>query len=407
MKDTPTPKWLTDIQNNSYLPELMISGASLYALFSLDQSIVYLSYSIKEYFLFTGINAIAFIMTFTLFSALTALKVILISHLVLRMIWTGYVGLSFVFPDGINREKVKFKGFFTKAIKENNQATRSIISLETVCSLTFAFAIMFIFIMFGLLLILSVISILLLINVTLLALLIAPLVFYFIDFLLNYSIRKSKIGYYLILPGHLIVRYLGLSFIFRKIFHTFQTNIGFYKTIILLFSFLILGFLSSYGHIASYMHWRNLFDTKKYTRIIKNSDYENRIGNAEAFDNLTLERYYLENDDYLTIFVIYDKGDDILLENLYNVNDHKDDFEENTDLYFNIINQIYINDSLYSNLSWVMQKHLKTNQLGLKTKINIRHLERRKYWVELKKLRHYRNNKNEYYSAEFVSFEKQ
>ncbi|HEC43523.1 MAG TPA: hypothetical protein ENI20_11905 [Bacteroides sp.] len=65
----PVPDWLRDVQNNSYMPELLISGVILLVLFTLDKHIINFGFQFRESFSFAGIN------------------------LALRMIWVGLAGI--------------------------------------------------------------------------------------------------------------------------------------------------------------------------------------------------------------------------------------------------------------------------------------------------------------------------
>ena len=62
-------------------------------------------------------------------------KIILVIHLVLRGLWAGLVGLSYVFPDGVNKEKI------AKSQKDINYDNPDVfvIKIEKICSLLFSF----------------------------------------------------------------------------------------------------------------------------------------------------------------------------------------------------------------------------------------------------------------------------
>ncbi len=67
---------------------------------------------------------------------LTGLKVGLIFHLILRGVWTGFVGLSYVFPEGVNKQNIAEK---KEVLISKNLLDEFVIKLEKICSLLFSF----------------------------------------------------------------------------------------------------------------------------------------------------------------------------------------------------------------------------------------------------------------------------
>ena len=150
----------------------------------------------------------------------------------------------------------------------------------------------------------------------------------------------------------------------------------------------------------------NIFETKQYVTTIDNNDYEDRLKQNIYLDYLTLDSYYKEGDENISLFVIYGKVDDNRFEELTNGEKLNDELFRYYDNYLNQINHIYINDSLISDLSWVMEKHLETGQLGIRTNINLKTFEKGKQYMDLEKLGSDLNGDKEYYFVERVIFEK-
>ena len=99
------PKWLSDLQENSWELELLISGGAIFTLFQVSD--VWINW--MEVIGITGsIPARSvFLMLGTL--GLEVLKIGFISHLILRAFWLSMVCINYVFPAGINEDKVKWK----------------------------------------------------------------------------------------------------------------------------------------------------------------------------------------------------------------------------------------------------------------------------------------------------------
>ena len=128
-----TPKWLKDIQNRSWEPEILISGMTITSIFLLGPYIfnfhaaLIQDFGVKEFYVRCSFNLIAL--------AITALKISIICHLILRGIWTALIGLSYVFPKGVVKEelgKKQQKLTFYSPVE-------LVIRLEKYCSLLFSY----------------------------------------------------------------------------------------------------------------------------------------------------------------------------------------------------------------------------------------------------------------------------
>jgi len=133
MIEKDTPEWLKETQNRSWEPEILISGITLTFLFLLSNHIHnFWSMQIQEFGVIDAIGRSLYVISMVF---LTGLKIILFVHLVLRGIWTGYVGLSYVFPHGVHREKLNEQ---QKKIDYPRPA-ELVIRIERICSLLFSF----------------------------------------------------------------------------------------------------------------------------------------------------------------------------------------------------------------------------------------------------------------------------
>jgi len=132
MSDKQTPDWLIETQNKSWEPEIIISGIILTFVFLLpDYLYNFFASLIQDHAVWEIVGRMQYNICLML---LTGLKIILIIHLVLRGMWAGFVGLSYVFPDGVKAEnlpeKVKFQHFV--------RPEAFVIGIERICSLLFS-----------------------------------------------------------------------------------------------------------------------------------------------------------------------------------------------------------------------------------------------------------------------------
>ncbi|MCK5075932.1 MAG: hypothetical protein KAR38_06125, partial [Calditrichia bacterium] len=133
MNKHKTPDWLKEIQNKSWEPEILISGITLTFVFILSTKIYnFCGMLIQDLGVDSNVAGSLYIISIFLS---TGLKIILITHLMFRGLWAGMVGLSYVFPKGINKQNLpKSK----KNIIYDDPDT-FVIKLEKICSMLFSF----------------------------------------------------------------------------------------------------------------------------------------------------------------------------------------------------------------------------------------------------------------------------
>ncbi|MEQ8711905.1 MAG: hypothetical protein RIC80_02755 [Cyclobacteriaceae bacterium] len=164
----------------------------------------------------------------------------LIFHLVTRGIWIGLVGLSFVLPDGINKDRLRYAREFNSEVDDIPDLNRLIIKWEKICSSIFsisfllfmtifgAYAFLFVFLVVpfflidifdpnGKLEVIWDIYSMLVIGVSLVAL---------IDFLTFGLVKKIPILSYIYFPVTRIVRIFSLSSLYRPIYYTWASHIN-------------------------------------------------------------------------------------------------------------------------------------------------------------------------------------
>ena len=135
------PNWLQKIQNNSWEPEIIIPGLTIAFVFVINNTIYnFFAMLIQD----TGAELTSLILYGFFIVCLQVVKFVFIIHLLFRGLWVGLVGLSYVYPQGVNRNKLP------KAHKEVNYSKPSdmVLKVEKVCSLLFSIMFVFIFFLF-------------------------------------------------------------------------------------------------------------------------------------------------------------------------------------------------------------------------------------------------------------------
>jgi hypothetical protein len=123
--------WLEHLQKNSWEPEVIISGISLAFLFVIPSQLFDFSVMLIQDF---GLEQIPAQLILVYASGITSVfKIFLITHLVLRFIWAGMLGITYAFPDGIVKEKL----FKYSQVVDYHPPQYYLLKLEQWCSMLY------------------------------------------------------------------------------------------------------------------------------------------------------------------------------------------------------------------------------------------------------------------------------
>lgn len=145
-EEQKSKKWLEEISEQSWNPELIISGFAIYATLSLPSIIqeiynYYAShYQIDNNF---GNELMPVIICAVLMAISQILSFAFIVHFILRAFWVGYLGVISVFPTGINFDRITTYGEYGKnKLRERMQNLDVLaLKLEKASSVIFGIAI--------------------------------------------------------------------------------------------------------------------------------------------------------------------------------------------------------------------------------------------------------------------------
>lgn len=381
MNKTKTPDWLIDAQNKSWEPEILISGITLTFLFLLS------NYIFNFYGMLIQEFNVRYVVGKNLYNIsiiiLTGLKAGLIIHLILRGIWTGFVGLSYVFPEGVNKKKIHE----SKQNINYYKPEKYVIKLEQICSIVFSFvfsSIIFVsaaglvFIPIALLYItgLDIIYIKYIILFLILPLVFAVAIF---SFLLDTKFKNSKLKHKL------------ENSIFNNILNTYFTNLGVIKTSLMFGAYFAIIFLVSLSDISKFN-----FNNEKPMKVsspnnmiqLHNDHYLNKRDHKLRISKAAIDQFWV-TENTLKLFISFYK------EDLYTLKNLKDDPESLSEVYktsdttnINLpsIYQIYIDDKPITGLKWYRIETENTNQSGIITKIPLNPLSSGYHELKLDKI---------------------
>ncbi|PLX21699.1 MAG: hypothetical protein C0599_07510 [Salinivirgaceae bacterium] len=345
------PKWLEDVQNNSWSPEILISGLTITFIFVMDDAIFnFFASLIQDY----GAKIISYSGFVTFIVALNFIKLTLIIHLILRGLWTGLVGLSYVFPNGVNEKKLpKVVGDvkFDKPVS-------MVLKVENICSLLFSFIYFFIsLVLIGIVFYVPLVLIELFGQENILLFLMIYLVLFFVPIIVLSLFKKSKLKAKL------------NKNIANNIYYTISTNTG--KGLAMLFFIIsvLVAIPISMSDIREFSSYYNPPQEQSETDFRYTKDCENY--NDERNNNLRVKRATIESyivDEKIELFISYYKVDEWILRK---AKERKEEFYELTEdplqkeIIIPMLYKVYIDSTPINDLEWVLTRHKHTNQKGM------------------------------------------
>jgi len=144
MEEKEEIQWFEKLRLNSWEVEILIVGFVLVMLFNIPDTLSLELTKMEAGLVGRGIQEflIWFVIYITLLIISTIVNILIVSfslYLGLRGFWVGVLGLSSVYPDGINLKKLNFNKIFTKQISNYN-FNDFILKIDNICSSIFSFS---------------------------------------------------------------------------------------------------------------------------------------------------------------------------------------------------------------------------------------------------------------------------
>jgi len=380
MNQNKTPDWLTETQNKSWEPEILISGITLTFLFLLSNYIFnFYGMLIQEFGVRYVIGKNLYIVSIVI---LTGLKVGLILHLIFRGIWTGFVGLSFVFPHGVNKNAMPK----SKRNIDYPKPEQYVIKVEKVCSLLFSFifsSIMFVGATASLLVLFAVLYI-------------TGLDAQYIKYIILIIIPLSMIfGIYLLLSETILknpkFKLKIRTSILDNVLFTYFTNIGRIKvSLIFVFYFVFIGLLSIPDISKFDFNNEQGVNTQPQKGVVQlNMDhYQNSRDNKTRISKAAIEKFWIK-ENKIELFVGSYKEDVYTIRNLRENPSSLNKLDINADssgISINDLLQIFINNKKISGLRWYGANNLHTNHKRFLTTIPLDSLSNGYHELKINKI---------------------
>lgn len=424
--DSQIADWLEKLERESWQLELLVSAFTIFLLIGatseFDDFIIDLRYSYN--FSKDGL-VIGLIFLVMLEFSLRALTIFLVAHLLLRGFWIGTIGLRSV-QSKVNFEELRYSDFFTEKLKKKVISLDQLVTrLDEICSVIFSFAFLVIFTLlafglyFGLLGVVALVfnsindispdaikPVVVVITVALVLVLLLSGIIYLIDYFTLGFFKKfrwfSKIYY----PFYWFYSYVTLAVLSRSIYYymigKFSKNrirILFTIAILVITSFSVF----KYDHSPYFPEDSNKF-------LLSHNVYDDKRLEDKYIQDVSIPSQII-SDPFLQVFLRYDHKDNQLIRE--SCPDYEPEKEEglNTRLSFesnegnlNIqgkgnnadletmlachasIYQIWVNDSIYSELKYYFYEHPSKGQQGLLTTISTHGFEKGENVLKIKKM---------------------
>ena len=379
-KSENTPEWLKTIQLNSWEAELLVSALVLYALFQVPDFI-------EQWHLRNFDRGSQFHRFFTfMIIAVQLLKFGYIFHIMVRGLWVASVGLSYVFPKGIDKDFLKFKGRFDKELNTKKSLVNNVLRLEELSSLFYGIS----FLAFGVLLGVGTLLFTFILlsqemgqaisagNLTLGAIYVGAFFIYliliilvFIDFLTNGLFRRIDWMAKWFYPVALFFRVVTLSFLYRRSMLVLVSNTKGWKSYLVPFIVLIVcgGFVYIRGEIRDAKRINYLNAAHEMT--IRNDNYENLRDDDDRV--IATIQSDVINENALRIFIT-DLG---IYDLFYNSDPQESDTQweyldsDSSSMFLNKYLTVSIDSVRYDNIKWFKTQHRSALEFGFLTYMDI------------------------------------
>ena len=400
-KSTLKTKWLKKLQQNSWEPEILISGIVLFGLFKIYPLFDELNYFLEmnSSIIFTR-GTVNEVLTTILKVSNVILIIGFLFHLLLRSVWVAYIGLSYIYEDGISYKRLNYPDTYENELKKSGDYVKQIHTLEEICSASFAISFMVFMWLFGVGFFFGIVSSCIGVFQTIVPgdhdfttfsnILILIALFVFVDFISLGWFKKVPYLRKVYYPLYKIAGWLTLSLLYRNIYYGFISHHKKWKIRIILtvFSFLltIIVFIS----VSTTSHYAfgrtiSLAPFNGEERFEENL-YRDKVTNGFYSKYMHIDSY-VTTKNYLELFIIHrtrHEGSWIEPACDYQVEKEKKGVDLDS-LRLECLKKFYdvkLNKELVQD-DFIYQRNSKTGQDGLLSIIDISKLEKGKHKLDL------------------------
>jgi hypothetical protein len=247
--------WLRRIQEGSWEPEILISGIVIYGLFQIIPLLDELHFCLDNYSyrVFSGGNVDSMLIALLKFSTWLLIAGF-ISHLLFRSVWIAFIGLSYVYKDGVDMNRLKYPELYKKTLRKSSDYKKQIMKLEKICSSIFALSFLFFMWILGIGLFLGLFAVGLAIWISfypdrtdfdiLSTISTTLLLTFLIDLVTLGGLKRIPYLRKIYYPFYRVFSWISLSFLYRNIYYGFVSNHKKWKVGLILLLFVSFAFIA-------------------------------------------------------------------------------------------------------------------------------------------------------------------
>jgi len=326
------PKWLQALEAQSWQAELIASGLAIYGSLSLGSYLDFFSSWAVLRFDERTLRILTYLFIY-IFAAHAVLVISFITHLVLRILWAGILGLSSVFPKGINTETKVYPEYFKEKLKKDYpDLSKYSMELDRMCSLIFSVLCAMVIVLINI----SIwIGLYLLLSFLLLKFLPVSVVnfigyvfvgFYFVVAILGMLMTQGKFknhkisikyGYQLVMNMSKFVYLIGNKS-FNYISQTIRSNTTSKSFFIGMFGILILSMISVFPRLIDTME---IYNPELFVSLSSHESYTTNDSYQDQREGDIILQPFIQSeiirDEFIKLYIPLFEREESVLEELY------------------------------------------------------------------------------------------
>ncbi|MGJ3235596.1 hypothetical protein [Marivirga sp.] len=396
-----TPAWLKRIQEGSWEPEILISGIVLFGLFKIYPLIGEFNYFLdnNSYSIFSGTSV-----NESISSILKYANIVLIfgfvTHLLFRSVWAAFVGLSYVYPKGINFENLKYPYLYKQHIKKGSDYQLHIIKLEKVCSTLFAISFLIFMWLLGLVFFLGLVTLFIEVASQIIGssnfeigfvddIIYVLTVVMILDLVSMGGFKRIPYVNKVFYPLYRFSGWITLSFLYRNIYYGLISNHKKWKiSLVLIFFFILSFFMVIFLQFRDFASVRSIalapYESPEYG--LKEDMYRSKVQNGFYSKYMHIEDYIIDKA-YLELFIVHStrfEKDWIMPACNYEIQKEQEGIAYDS-LKMSCLEKFYgvVLDGNLLEDDFIYQRNSQTGQDGLLSIIDISHLKKGKHHIDL------------------------
>ena len=324
MEKRNIPKWLQNLQENSWELELLISGGAIFTLIQITDLFIAWLDTLRMISPILGTN-IVFMSVLLTFKMLTFG---FIAHLCLRAYWLSLVCINYVYPNGIKFNKIRREQPFKSKIDPEVDLQEQITNVDRYCGTVMYMSITSVFIIAGFLFGFVLLWILYLtyqksftpddnFGSVIYSILIYAYVIYIIDFLFFGLLRKIKYMSYLVYPFFYFFDLISFRKGYQRSLWLFNTNINKLKLVFSLVLYISISGVGAFFSMRKQLKWANFWDKRDNMYNLSDNEYINHRHYMDQWSDKVF--FYgvsskIQQTNFMEVFIRYDKWHDFVLE---------------------------------------------------------------------------------------------